>query len=79
MFASTANGYIVGAVTVTDEDTLIVLTTRGKLIQLPAQQVRNTGRIAMGVKLVGLEDGDTVSCIAKVVNGVNEGDTEMDT
>ena len=72
------NGYIVGAVTVTDEDTLIVLTTRGKLIQLPAQQVRNTGRIAMGVKLVGLEDGDTVSSLAKVVNGMASDNIEMD-
>lgn len=62
------NGYIVGATIVEDGDTLIVLTTRGKFILLPTQQIRSTGRVAVGVKLLDLEIGDTVSSIARVQN-----------
>lgn len=42
------------------------------MIQMPIDQVRSTGRVAMGVKMVNLGDSDTVSNIAKVGSGMAE-------
>lgn len=73
---SDRNGLIVAAVTVSEGDTLMVLSTKGKLVQIPAESVRQTGRIAMGVKVVSLDDGDSVACITKVKNGMDMLDEE---
>lgn len=64
------NGVIVSASTVSDGDTLIILTKRGQIIQIPIDEIRATGRNTMGVKIVKLDNNDSLTAIAKVTNGI---------
>jgi len=64
------NGMIVSASTVSDGDTLIVLTKRGQIIQIPIDDIRATGRNSMGIRIVKLDNNDTLTAIAKVTDGV---------
>ncbi len=64
------NGMIVSASTVSDGDTLIVLTKKGQIIQIPIDEIRATGRNTMGVRIVKLDNTDALTAIAKVSNGV---------
>jgi DNA gyrase subunit A len=64
------NGTIVSASTVSDGDTLIVLTKKGQIIQIPIDEIRSTGRNTMGVKIVKLDMSDSLTAIAKVTDGV---------
>jgi DNA gyrase subunit A len=61
---------IVSASTVSDGDTLIVLTKKGQIIQIPIDDIRATGRNTMGVRIVKLDNTDALTAIAKVTNGV---------
>lgn len=63
------NGYIIGASTVQEEDSIIMMTSQGKIIQIPVENVRSVGRTAMGVKMLNLDVGDTVTAVTKVENG----------
>lgn len=63
---SDRNGLIIGASSVTDDENLIILTTKGKMIRIPAKQIRSTGRVTMGVRAVNLDLGDTVKSFVVV-------------
>jgi DNA gyrase subunit A len=60
------NGPVVGIQAVTDEDQLLLITEKGILIRLKVRDVRETGRAAMGVRLIDLEEGDRVVAVAKL-------------
>jgi len=62
------NGAIIGAAAVNDDKELLILTTKGKMIRIPAGQIRSTGRVTMGVRLVNLDLGDTVHSFGVVDN-----------
>ena len=40
------------------------------MIQMPVESIRSTNRVAMGVRLVSLDSGDSVAALTKVDNGV---------
>jgi DNA gyrase subunit A len=56
-------GQVVGAVKVKPEDQVLLGTTSGKVIRIPARQIRITGRSAQGVKLMTLGEGDSVATV----------------
>ena len=60
------NGRVVGMKSVTEGEQLLVITERGILIRFAAADVRETGRAAVGVKLINLEPGDKVVGVAKL-------------
>lgn len=60
------NGYVVGVRSVIDSDELILTTTGGMVIRLPMEGIRPTGRATQGVRLIALQEGDSVSDIAKI-------------
>jgi DNA gyrase subunit A len=60
------NGPVVGISSVTEGDHLLVITEQGILIRLAVADVRETGRAAMGVKLIDLAEGDRVVAVAKL-------------
>jgi DNA gyrase subunit A len=60
------NGPVVGIKGVTDEDHLLLITEKGILIRLKVKDIRETGRAAMGVRLIDLEQGDRVVAVAKL-------------
>ena len=69
-------GKIVGAEVVEDEDRLLVMTVNGKGIRLRVKEIRTTGRVAQGVKLINLASGDQVRSIARIVQEEDDGEME---
>jgi len=60
-------GPVVGAVTVTTADELMLMTSSGQSIRIRAAEVRETGRNAQGVKLLTLKDGEKLQDISIVI------------
>ena len=60
-------GPVVGAVTVTEEDELMLMTSSGQSIRIRAAEVRETGRNAQGVKLLTLKAGEKLQDISRVI------------
>lgn len=69
-------GKIVGAEVVEDDDRLLVLTQQGKGIRMRVKDIRVTGRVAQGVKLINLAAGDSIRSLARVVQDADEGELE---
>ena len=60
-------GPVVGAVTVTNEDELMLMTSTGQSIRIRVAEIRETGRNAMGVKLLTLKEGENLQDISLVI------------
>ncbi len=60
-------GPVVGAVTVTDEDELMLMTSTGQSIRIRVNEIRETGRNAQGVKLLTLKEGEKLQDISLVI------------
>src|SRR5687768_11239919 len=58
---------LAGALSVRDEDEVMLLTAKGQSIRCPVNGIRETGRGAKGVRLVTLEPGDKLLSIARIV------------
>jgi DNA gyrase subunit A len=69
-------GKIVGAEVTDDDDKLLVMTVFGKGIRIKVKEIRTTGRVAQGVKLINLAAGDMVRSIARIVADTDDGDLE---
>jgi DNA gyrase subunit A len=67
-------GNVVALMEVLPEDEMILITRQGILIRSSAAEVRKTGRNAQGVKLVALDDKDSVISVARVVPEEKDGD-----
>ena len=71
-------GKIVGGEVVEDGDRLLVMTVKGKGIRLKVKEIRSTGRIAQGVRLINMAAGDQVRSIARIVQDTDGGDLTGD-
>ncbi len=74
-------GDVVGIMEVLPEDEIMIITRGGVIIRSPVSQIRTTGRIAQGVRLVNLDAGDVVTAVARVVpedEGEDGGDSGAD-
>ncbi|MBN9501050.1 MAG: DNA gyrase subunit A [Armatimonadetes bacterium 55-13] len=76
MNCTAKTGKIVGAEIVDDTDKLLVMTINGKGIRVRIKEIRTTGRVAQGVKLINLADNDQVRSIARLVQDTDDGDFE---
>ncbi len=47
------------------EEDLLIVTESGKVIRIQTKQVRSSGRVTQGVRLINLENGDKISSVAK--------------
>jgi len=61
-------GLVVGALTVTDADEIMLITNKGQTVRTRVKEIRETSRNTMGVKLMDLRDGEKLSGIAPVVS-----------
>jgi DNA gyrase subunit A len=67
-------GPVVGAVTVTEEDELMLMTSSGQSIRIRSAEVRETGRNAQGVKLLTLKGNEKLQDISIVIpDGEDDG------
>lgn len=58
------NGSVVGFRQVGEEEEILIITDRGRLIRMPAAQVSKIGRVTQGVKLMVLDEGEQVMDLA---------------
>ena len=64
------NGDVVGAFQVDDDTEIMIISDQaGKLIRTNVSEIRNTGRAAVGVKVINLEPDELVAAVAKVAEG----------
>jgi len=63
---SKRNGRVIGIVPVTDADELLMMTTRGKIQRVAAKEINIIGRNTQGVKIMRMDEGDTLAAIVKV-------------
>jgi DNA gyrase subunit A len=61
------SGPIIGAVTVTEEDELMLMTSSGQSIRIRVSAVRETGRVTQGVKLLTLKAAEKLQDISIVI------------
>jgi DNA gyrase subunit A len=72
-------GKIVSAEIVDEEDRLVVLTTGGQGIRIKVKGIRDVKRVAQGVKLINLKEGDQIASIARLIADPDEGENpQMD-
>jgi DNA gyrase subunit A len=60
------NGSVVGMLQVREGDDILVVTTKGKIIRLHADEVTSQGRNTMGVRIIDLDADDQAGNIARV-------------
>jgi DNA gyrase subunit A len=60
------NGTVVGMLQVRAGDDILIVTTKGKVIRIPADEVSSQGRNTMGVRIIDLDADDRVGSIARV-------------
>jgi DNA gyrase subunit A len=63
---SDRNGAVVAIAKVTDADEVMLTTTGGILIRTPVADMRLIGRNTQGVRLIRVNEGDTVGSLAKL-------------
>jgi DNA gyrase subunit A len=61
-------GSVVGALTVTESDELMLITTKGQMVRTRVKEIRAVGRNTMGVKLMDLRGAEKLQAIAPVVS-----------
>jgi len=59
-------GDVVGVKAITDEDELMIISNKGKIIRLRAADIPVQGRSTQGVRLITLEEGERVVAVAKL-------------
>jgi len=59
-------GDVVRIITVTDDDEVMVISNKGKIIRLKVGDIPVQGRTTQGVRLITLEEGEKVVAIAKL-------------
>jgi DNA gyrase subunit A len=57
------NGKVVGCRLVTDEEDLMLVTSQGKVIRMPVKGIPTLGRNTQGVRLIRVEEGESVVAI----------------
>jgi DNA gyrase subunit A len=65
---------------VVDTDDLMIITAKGVLIRLPVATLRTISRNTQGVRLIKLDEGDTISAVTRVVESEdkNNGNGELE-
>jgi DNA gyrase subunit A len=59
-------GSLVGLLTVTEKEDLIITCKSGITIRTGIQQIREAGRATQGVKLIKLDEGDEIAAISQI-------------
>jgi DNA gyrase subunit A len=59
-------GKIVGALAVAEEEEFLILTGKGLIQRVRVADLRLKGRAGSGIKIISLNEGDTIQSIIKV-------------
>lgn len=69
---SEKTGDVVSTISVNDSDSIIITTGKGMVIRTSLEHIRVMGRAAQGVRIVKLHEGDYVTDMIKVKEGIGE-------
>jgi DNA gyrase subunit A len=69
-------GSVVGALSVTDTDEIMLSTSQGQTVRTSCKDIRIAGRNTQGVKLIDLKEGDKLVAIARVISEQQEAAAE---
>ena len=61
-------GGVVGALTVQDQDEIMLITVGGQMVRTQVNAIREAGRNTQGVKLINLDENDRLQAIAPVIS-----------
>ena len=70
--ATSKTGPVIGAMTVSDNDALLLLTSGHKIIRIGVEEVRSVGRATQGVRLVSMDEGASVVGFDRIDEGGEE-------
>ncbi len=74
-------GPVIAILNVKDDSDVMLITSDGKIIRIESSQIRQSGRAAQGVRLVKMEEGDSVAAASVVPeteeNGVHQEDLPL--
>ena len=70
------NGNVISTFPIKDDEDLMLMTGAGTVIRTQADTIRITGRGAVGVKIITLQDSEKVTAVAKIQNDNGELDVE---
>jgi DNA gyrase subunit A len=65
-------GGVIGALTVRDNDEIMLITAGGQMVRTAVKDIREAGRNTQGVKLIDLEENDRLQAIAPVISEQQE-------
>lgn len=68
IITSERNGNVVGALCVTDQDGMVMISSTGQTVRISMRDLRVMGRNTQGVKLVNLREGDYLVAIQKITD-----------
>jgi len=60
-------GGVIGALTVKDQDEIMLITVGGQMVRIAVKDIREAGRNTQGVKLINLDEQDRLQAIAPVI------------
>ena len=60
-------GHVVAAFMVGLDDEIFVISSGGTVIRMPVREISSQGRDATGVRVMNLDDGETVAAVAPVL------------
>ncbi|WAA09527.1 DNA gyrase subunit A [Fervidibacillus albus] len=66
------NGPLVAVKAVTENEDIMIMTDNGILIRMSVSDISKTGRTAMGVKLIRLDENSSVAAVTKVAQDEKE-------
>ncbi len=66
IITSDRNGNVIGALCVTDQDGIVMMSATGQTVRISTKDLRVLGRNTQGVKLVNLKDSDYLVVLQKV-------------
>jgi DNA gyrase subunit A len=69
---SDRNGKVVGIIFVSDDDQLMLMSQQGMILRTTASDIRTIGRATQGVRLIEMEEGDSVVGVAKLAEREEE-------
>ena len=67
------NGKVVGALSVTEESEVMLISQQGKIARLDSSEIRECGRSTQGVRLIHLEEGDQLAAACLIKSEANGG------
>lgn len=69
IITSERNGNVIGALCVTDEDGMVMISKSGQAVRITMKDLRVMGRSTQGVKLANLRDQDILVAVQKIEGG----------